>query len=102
MLGIALVFLVVFAVGVIYAQVCVIKDVRITGWGTRTAVFENHSTEAQNVRVEIFWDDGKYSRDFGLKIDAGKYEVQGRNRVFVPGRDTWDAPGIISNIRECL
>jgi len=101
--GIVLAMLVFLTIaGTVFAQVCVIRDVRITGWGTRTVVFENDSTTPQPVRVEVSWDEGKFSREFGMTIPAATFEGRGNNRRLVPGRDYWTAPGIISNIRECF
>ena len=101
-----LIVLCVFATGAIFAQVCVISTVRITGWGTNTALFENHSTEPQFVMVEVKWDNNLYSRQFGITVPAGRNvpTSNARNATtrFEPGRDTWTAPGIISSIKECF
>ena len=98
----ALVLFALFSVGAIYAQVCVISSVQITGYGSSTVTFTNNSTESQFVRVEVKWDNNNYTREFGRTVPAGKYVGTGRNQTFVPGTLTESIPGIISSIRECF
>ena len=102
MLIIALALLTVFTVGAIFAQVCVISAVRITGYGTTTVTFTNDSTQPQFVRIEVKWDDNQYTREFGRTVPAGRNIGTGRNQKFEPGVLTESIPGIISSIKECF
>jgi len=100
---IATALLVLFAVGVVFAQVCVISTVTVGGYGTKTLTFKNNSTEPQFVRIEVKWDDNKYSREFGKTVRAGFWINEGKKTAkFYPGEDTEKVDGIISSIKECF
>jgi len=104
-LGIVLVLLVLFAVGVIYAQqVCVISTVQITGFGTKTVTFTNNSTNPETVRVRVEWTNPDGFREWGQPVRAGtnRTDAYGRVTGFTPGVETWTAPGTITGIRECF
>jgi hypothetical protein len=96
---IALVFLTVLTVGVIYAQVCVISSVIVSGYYTNTVTFTNNSTTEQFVKVEVRWDGG--GTIFGITVPAGYNTGSGRNARFVPGTATRQVAGTINFINEC-
>jgi hypothetical protein len=98
-LGIALVLLVIFAVGAIYAQVCVISTVQITGFETKVVTFTNNSEKAEKVRVEVKWKNPEGSREWEQPVPGGTKTKSGK---FTPGTVTWTAPGTIYSIKECF
>jgi len=101
-LVIALVLLVLFAVGVIYAQVCVISTVQITGFETKVVTFTNNSEKAETVRVEVKWKNPEGSREWAQPVPGGTNQKQGNRTIFVPGKVSWTAPGTIYSIKECF
>ena len=103
-LFIAIVILTVFSIGVIYAQVCYIGPVTVTGVFTNTVTFTNNSDKAEFVRVEVVFtnSDGLEGRtQFGVNVPA-------RRNTGTANRPNWEAgivtrtmPGMIISINEC-
>ncbi|GHT89568.1 hypothetical protein FACS1894137_18950 [Spirochaetia bacterium] len=93
---------VLFAISAtVFAQVCIVRSVTVSGYGTNTVTFINNGFNATYVKVEVKWDNEKYSRIFGRDVPAGHNEGTGKNLRFIPGKLEEPVGGLISSINEC-
>jgi len=103
-LFVAIVILAIFSVGVIYAQVCYIGPVTVTGVFTNTVTFTNNSDKAELVRVEVVFtnSDGIEGKtQFGVNVPPRSNTGTANRPNWVAGVETRTMPGMIISINEC-